>query len=129
MSLARFMQGRNGTDQFSLFTLFAGLILSLLASILRIPLLSFAGLALYVYTLFRVFSRNRDKRLAENRKYLSVSGNVRTKSLQFVRRIKNRKDYKYFRCPGCKVLLRLKRGTGEKEITCVRCGHQFRQKA
>jgi hypothetical protein len=27
------------------------------------------------------------------------------------------------------VLLRMKRGSGEKDITCVRCGHQFKQKA
>ena len=43
--------------------------------------------------------------------------------------MKNRKDYKYFKCPNCKVLLRLKRGCGEKEITCVRCQHRFKQKA
>ena len=127
-SIARFMQGRNGADNFSMFTLITGLIVSLLSRLIWPPL-SFIGFGLYVYTLFRMLSRNREKRLAENRKYLALSSGVRTKSIQFVRRVKNRKDYKYFRCPNCKVLLRTKRGTGEKEITCVRCGHQFRQKA
>ena len=129
MSVARFMQGRNGSDSLGFFTLVVGLICSLSAGFFGIPIMTYIGLGLYVYTLFRMFSRNREKRLAENRKYLTLSSNVKTKSLQFVRRVKNRKDYKYFRCPNCRVLLRLKRGTGEKEITCVRCKHQFRQKA
>ena len=128
-ALARFMQGRNGADNLSMFTLIAGLVISLLSHFFGIPLLWYVGFGLYICTLFRMFSRNREKRMAENRKYLALSSNVKTKTLQFVRRLKNRKEYKYFKCPNCKVLLRLKRGTGDKEITCVRCGHQFHQKA
>ena len=129
MSLARFMQGRNGTDNLCMFTLVTGLVLSLAASFLGLPLLSFAGLGLYIYTIFRMFSRNREKRMSENRKYLALTSGWRTKVRQFVRRLQNRKEYKYFKCPNCKLLLRLKKGTGDKEITCVRCNHQFHQKA
>ncbi len=125
----RFMQGRHGPDNLSMFTLIAGLVCSLLAMILGFPLLSFAGAGLYAYTLFRLLSRNNEARIAENRKYISLTSGWKTKSIQFTKRLKNRKDYKYFKCPNCKVLLRLKRGCGEKEITCVRCGHQFKQKA
>lgn len=128
-ALARFMQGRNGADNYSMFTLIAGLVISLLSRFIGLPVLGYVGLGLYIYTLYRMLSRNREKRMAENRKYLALSSGVKTKSLQFVRRVKNRKDYKYFKCPNCKVLLRLKRGTGDKEITCVRCNHQFHQKA
>ena len=129
MSLARFMQGRNGTDNLCMFTLVTGLVLSLAASFLGLPLLSFAGLGLYIYTIFRMFSRNREKRMSENRKYLALTSGWRTKVRQFVRRMQNRKEYKYFKCPNCKLLLRMKKGTGDKEITCVRCNHQFHQKA
>jgi len=129
MSLARFMQGRNGTDNLCMFTLVTGLVLSLAASFLGLPLLSFAGLGLYIYTIFRMFSRNREKRMSENRKYLALTSGWRTKVRQFVRRLQNRKEYKYFKCPNCKLLLRMKKGTGDKEITCVRCNHQFHQKA
>ena len=127
MSLSRFMQGRYGADNLGMFTLVAGLVVSLAGSFSGIFLLSVAGLILY--TLFRMFSRNREKRLAENRKYLALTNGIKTKTRQFFRRLKNRKEYKYFRCPECKVLLRLKRGTGEKDITCVRCNHQFHRKA
>ena len=128
-SLARFMQGRHGADNLGMFTLIAGLACTLLGSFTRIGIFSLLGTVLYFWTIFRMFSRNHEKRLAENRKYIELTSGWKLKSSQFVKRMKNRKNYKYFKCPNCKVLLRLSRGCGEKEITCVRCGHQFKEKA
>ena len=82
-----------------------------------------------ILTLFRMFSRNHEKRSAENRKYIELTSGWKTKLSQFIKRTKNRRDYRYFKCPNCKVLLRMKRGSGEKDITCVRCGHQFKMKS
>ena len=129
MSLVRFMQGRHGADNLSMFTLIAGLVLSLLATFTGIGLFSLLGFALYIWTLFRMLSRNQEARQKENRKYLELTSGWKTRLSQFWKRQQNRKEYKYFKCPNCKVLLRLKRGCGEKEITCVRCGHHFKQKA
>ena len=129
LSLARFMQGRHGPDNLSMFTLLAGLVLTVLSSFLRFAPLSFAGLVLYVLTMFRMLSRNHQARIAENRKYVELTSGWKTRISQFIKRTKNRRDYKYFKCPNCKVLLRLRRGTGEKDITCVRCGHHFKRKA
>ena len=128
-SLARFMQGRHGPDNLGMFTLIAGLASSLLGSFTGIGLLSLAGFVLYIMTLFRMFSKNNTKRFEENRKYIELTSGWKLKSSQFIKRMKNRRDYKYFKCPNCKVLLRMKRGSGEKDITCVRCGHQFKQKS
>ena len=69
--LSRFMQGRYGTDQLGMFTLITGLVLSLIASFARVPLLSFLGLGLYVLTLFRMLSRNKEARLKEKNAALS----------------------------------------------------------
>ena len=129
MSLARFMQGRHGADSLGMITLITGLACSLLGSFTRLSLLSLIGWILYIITLFRMFSRNHEKRLAENRKYIELTSGWKTKISQFIKRTKNRRDYKYFKCPNCKVLLRIKRGSGEKDITCVRCGFQFKQKS
>ena len=129
ISLARFMQGRHGADNLGMFTLFTGLACSLLGSFTRLGILSLIGLILYIITLFRMFSRNHEKRMAENRKYIELTSGWKTKFSQFLKRTKNRRDYKYFKCPNCKVLLRMKRGSGEKDITCVRCGFQFKQKS
>lgn len=128
-SLSRFMMGRHGADNLGMFTLVSGLVFSLLGSFTRIGLLSLIGLVLYIITLFRMFSRNHEKRMAENRKYIGLTSSWKTKTRQFFKRMKNRRDYRYFKCPNCRVLLRLKRGSGEKDITCVRCGFQFKQKS
>ena len=127
--LAIFMQGRHGPDNLGMFTLLSGLVASLLGSFTGIGLFSLAGFALYVTTVFRMLSRNNTKRIEENRKYIDLTSNWKLKSSQFIKRMKNSKDYKYFKCPNCKVLLRMKRGSGERDITCVRCGHQFKQKS
>lgn len=129
MWVSRFMEGRYGPDQFGIFTLVFGLVLSLLSGVIGLPVIGLLGTGLYIYTLFRLFSKNRNKRIAENQKYVALSSNTKTKARQFILRQKNKKDYKYFRCPQCKVLLRMKRGTGDKEITCAKCKHQFHQKA
>lgn len=126
---AKFMQGRRGADEFGLFTLIAAVVLSVLASVLGSGLMELASLALYVYTLVRMFSRNVAKRAEENRRYIARSEAWKTQGRQFVNRQKNRRDYKYFKCPQCHALIRLRRGTGEVDITCPRCQHRFKQSA
>lgn len=129
MNLARFMEGRYGVDYLGNFTLYTGLGLSLLDMFLGTGILGMAGFALYVITLFRMFSRNREKRMAENRKYVMLTSDWKKKFRQFRLRLKNSKQYKYFKCPNCKALLRLSRGCGQVHVTCARCKHEFDQKA
>ena len=128
-SFRAFMIGRYGGDQFSRVQVWTGFILYILAIITRIGLLSYLGLALYIWAFFRMFSRNIEKRAAENRLYLEKTANVRRSATQAMNRFKNRKEYKYFRCPQCSVRLRLKRGSGEKHIHCPKCHHEFTKKA
>ncbi len=128
-SLAQFMQGRHGADNLSMFSMFAGLAFYILDLFLGTGVLSLLGLALYIWTIFRMFSKNNEKRTAENQKYIALTGNWKTKFRQFKTRIKNRKEYKYFKCPKCHALLRLSRGCGETTVTCGRCHHEFKEKA
>ena len=79
--------------------------------------------------IFRMFSRNNDKRSAENRRYLAMTERRRTARRQAKARFQNRKKYKYFRCPGCRAWLRLPRGTGVVTVTCSRCHTSFTQKS
>jgi len=127
-AMIRFMEGRHGVDNLGMFTLIAGLVLSLLASLTGWPILSLAGLGLYVWTVFRMLSRNHEARLKENRKYIELTSGWKTKTRQTALRLKNSKEYKYFKCPQCRTLLRSRRGEGEKTITCPRCGKEFHQK-
>ena len=135
-----FMYGRNGADHLSMALLWAGLILYLLGGIVGsiaasvvFPilgiLLNMLGFACYVFCIFRMFSRNVDKRRAENRRYVTLMEKKKTERRQAKVRFQNRKTYKYFKCPSCKAWLRLSRGKGVVTVTCSRCHTSFTQKA
>ena len=126
---AAFMSGRNGIDQMSLVTLAASLVVQIIGSFTGSLILMIISLGLYAYTLFRIFSRKRSKRQEENAAFVTWYEQVKTKVKQFFLRLKLRKDYKYFRCPQCKTLIRIRRGGGEREIICPACKNTFRKKA
>ena len=128
-AFARMMQGRNGIDNLGYAALWAGLIISLLDTFIGTGLLSMLGTALYVYSIWRMFSRKLEKRAEENRRFAQFSATWTTKMKQFLLRLKNSREYKYFHCPQCRVLIRLKRGTGERMVHCPKCHHDFQQKA
>lgn len=129
--LAQFMYGRRGMDEFSRFLLIAVCVLILLSSffgsLLRsvFSLLELAGL---VYCYVRVFSRNIYKRQRENAWYLQKEKAV----LRWFRSLKDRwqqrKDYKFFRCPSCRTLLRVPKNRGKLLLTCRKCGNRFERK-
>jgi len=125
----KFMAGRYGADEFSRCIVIAGLILFVAAMLTGWGLLSLLATAMYIWGLFRMYSRNRTKRMEENARYLTIERRVRTSMRQFVNRLKNSKQYKYFRCPNCHARLRLPRGVGEVTVNCGQCKNSFRKKA
>jgi len=127
--LQRFMQGRYGGDQLTRFQLLSGLVIYLLSIIFRVGLLAYASFAMYAWAVFRMFSRNRVARMKENQRYLELTSKTRQKPKQYRLRFENRKEYKYFMCPKCHTTLRMRRGSGQRTVTCAKCGHQFEKKA
>ena len=123
------MSGRNGMDQLALATLVAGFALQIISSITGSALLMLLSFAAEVYTIFRVFSRKSYKREEENQRFSAWWNGTATKIRQFIKRVKLSRQYKYFKCPQCKTLLRMSRGEGEKEICCPKCQNRFRQKS
>lgn len=128
-SFQQFMQGRNGADPLSLALTWAGLFFYLVDLFVPLGLFSLLGLACYVWALFRMFSRNVEKRRAENARYLQLTGALRTQLRQARVRFQKRKEFKYFRCPKCHSILRLPRGVGEVTVTCGKCKNAFEKKA
>ena len=128
LRFAEWMKGRNGVDPLALATLAASLILQLAGSFPATAFLSLISLALYAWALFRVLSRKSYRREEENRRFLTWWYQISTRIRQFILRWKQRREFKYFKCPECKTLLRVSRGGGEKEISCPRCGHPTRVK-
>lgn len=124
-----FMIGRNGADQLSMAMLIAGIVLSLLTAITKLGIFNLLGLIVLILTIFRMFSRNLEKRRAENQKFVNFRANFGTNAKQLMNRLKNMKKYKYFKCPQCGARLRLPRKVGEVTVTCGKCKNQFKQKA
>ena len=127
VGLMRFMQGRNGVDELSMSALIAGIVFLFLSSLFGSFLMTLIGYILYGYALFRILSKNTAKRQEENRKYIAWSSHIRFETKAFFLRLKLRKEYKYFRCPGCRSRMRLQRGKGEVNMECPKCHKQFKQ--
>ena len=126
--LARFMIGRNGSDQLTRFIS----IVVCLALVLSLFLNSDAQLAIWflaivgaIYGYFRVFSRNVAKRRQENANFLRATASVRGYFRGLRERWVQRRDYRFFRCPSCRTLLRVPRGKGKIRVVCRKCGTSF----
>ena len=132
-AFARFMQGRHGIDHLGRATALAAFALSVVGVLFSLTpagrVLTYAAFAFYAVTLARALSRNNEARWRENAKYTQLMGRFGLWRRQTAAKLRNIRQYKYFKCPQCKTLLRLTRGTGEKEIHCPRCSHEFHKKA
>ncbi len=126
--LARFMAGRNGVDQLGRAVMLGTVILLLLSVLTHGRLSSvlfWLVLVGIVYMYFRMFSRNVTKRRAENAKFLSKTYSIRVYFRSLGERWRQRREYKFFRCPSCGTLLRVPRGKGKIKIVCRKCGNSF----
>ena len=132
--MSALLAGRYGSDHLNRFLCVVSLVLILSSTFTRAAapalssLLFMAGAALLVWCYIRMFSRSTEKRYAENVRYLSirnrVSGWFSDKREQF----RQRRDYAFFRCPGCRCTMRVPRGKGRLRITCRKCGYTFERK-
>lgn len=132
--LARFMYGRNGVDSLYKFSIVLYLVLVVIQAffvgtdfyrgvfglIIRILLMAFL-----VWTLFRFFSRNIQKRQAENRKFLNIKTSIKKFFYLRKRMFKDRKTHVYRRCPYCNCVLRLPKRKGNHSVTCPKCKKIF----
>ena len=127
------MQGRYGLDRLSQVMMIVGLIVVIIAGFVRRPLLVsnliyLVGVVLVVLGYIRVFSRNHQKRYAENEKFMQLTAGIRRLFGREKYMMKQRKDYRIFSCPGCKQKIRIPKGKGKIEITCPKCHTKFIKK-
>lgn len=125
-AFARFMYGRSGPDQLNTALLAAYLAVHVLRLFLTRfravwTVLGLIALILILIAFFRMFSKNIDKRRAENARFLNWWYPVRNRSAAAHQRRLD-KQHKYFTCKSCKTLCRVPAGKGKVEITCPKCG-------
>ncbi len=123
-----FMVGRYGQDHLNV-ALCVGAVVSWLLSILfRGWLWNVLYFVLLGLAFFRMFSRRIEKRRAENDRFLTYWWPIRRKLELSLRKLKERRTHKFFKCPSCRNTLRVPRGKGKVNITCPKCGERFQRK-
>ena len=127
-ALQRFMYGRYGNDQLNTFLLVLYLVLYVLSAITGFDLLNLLSTISIVICLFRMLSRNYDRRRAENAKFMKAAGPF-LQWLRLRRTIHKDKDHTYFKCPSCSQNLRVPKGKGKITVTCRSCGAVFQEKS
>jgi predicted RNA-binding Zn-ribbon protein involved in translation (DUF1610 family) len=126
--MARFMYGRNGTDQLGLFTLGAYLVVWLVQLLTGWVALAVVEYLLLFVTLFRMLSRNLARRREENTKFLQATRPVQRRWTTLRGRLRDR-EHRYFKCPNCGQQMRVPRGKGRITVHCRNCGASFEEKS
>ncbi len=128
--LRRFMYGRYGTDQLSMFLFVCYILLFLLEMFLKNTvaapiLMTLSYLIIFLY-FFRCLSRNIYRRQAENQRFLRMihpfKNYIKYLKLKFRERNGVKKLY---RCPKCHQIIRVPKGRGKIAITCPKCRFEF----
>ncbi len=138
----QFMQGRYGDDKFNkalrgLIAVCALIILILniaagrsaggrvISSLFLLVAIGATGLEL-----FRILSRNKSARNAENRWYMTkVRAPIVRKWSEMKKRREQSATHRFFKCPKCRQTVRVPKGKGRIRITCPKCGEIFERKS
>lgn len=133
-ALSRFMYGRNGADPLGMCAIWGAIALDIISLLVKkigvlSGILGILSTALVLWALFRVFSRNLEKRRAENAVFLQKVWWPLKQKYDSSRRQRMDKAHKYFTCPNCKTVCRVPSGKGKIVITCPKCGREIRGKS
>lgn len=112
-------------DQLSRFLNLFIIVLLIVSMLTKQMLLYLVAMGLLVYSYYRAFSRNREKRCAENMWYLQRTAKLRGYFATFGRDMKMRRTHHIYRCPGCGQKIRIPRGKGKIAVRCPKCGVEF----
>lgn len=127
----RFMTGRYGIDRLWRALLIFYLISVILANIVyRYSKIAYGALlvlstAIFIFALFRVFSKNIEMRRSENESWLRFTGKIRQRVIFQKNKWKQRKTHKFIKCKKCKRVLRIPKHKGKINVTCPHCKNQF----
>ena len=123
--LRNLMMGRYGPDHLNIAMIVVSLILNLLHAFLRVAPLMYVSFGLLLLALFRMMSRNINRRRKENDKFIRYWWPIRTRIGRSWANIKHRKTHRFIKCLGCSNTLRVPKGMGKLQITCPKCGERF----
>lgn len=122
--LERFLYGRNGPDTLYHICFWSAFVLAFFHLFWNVWPLALLYVALLGYALFRFFSKNVNKRRAENQAFVRFWRRIRQSISLAWKKLTDRK-HAYRKCPQCGGQLRLPRVKGTHTTRCPRCGTSF----
>ena len=122
----RFMYGRYGADSLYYTLLIVFLLLGFINTFLRSYILLVAADVLFIWALFRYFSKNIYQRREENRRFLDIIAKIKRFFKLNRDRIRDFKVCRYRKCRYCKSILRLPMRRGSHSVRCPRCQKSFK---
>lgn len=125
----RFMIGRYGTDQFSQFLVFAALLCIVLSFFFRSSLWRLLILVLIIFSYYRIFSKNHQKRYEENQRFLQAKGRFMSWFDKEKYLLGQKKDFRIYTCPGCRQKIRIPKGKGKIMVRCPKCRTEFAKRS
>ena len=123
-----FMYGRYGVDELNSFLSVGSLIFIVLDLFLGTGIFSGLGIAMWLYSIFRMYSKKHDKRRRELEAYLKLANPVKNWFRLQKRKWIDRNTHRYYKCAQCKGMLRVPKGKGKIKIRCPKCGAEIIKK-
>ena len=123
------MYGRYGIDTLGKWTVGLGLAIMLIAGWTSNSKLSLLSWVLIIYSYYRMFSRDYNRRYAENQKFLTWQNKIKYKVNNWKRNLTDRKTHHIYKCPSCGQKIRVPRGKGKIIVTCPKCRTEFQKRS
>lgn len=125
--IAMFMQGRYGNDKLNYLLLIITAVIYVIYIFVRSPWIFVISMVPFGLYIFRALSKNINKRVYENNRYVRIYTTVANFFKRQYYKIRDFKTHRYVKCPYCKSQLRLKKRTGTQKIHCPRCNEDFKK--
>lgn len=126
--MQRFMTGRYGYDELGHDLNIVAIVLLILSLFETLRPLNLFAMALWLWVVFRMYSRKTHKRMIERDHYLRWRKKIAGRFSTAKRAWSDRKTHRYFRCKSCGAVLRVPKGKGKVTVTCPQCGNEITKK-
>ncbi len=126
--MSKFLYGRNGFDNLAIVCNLIAFLLLVINIFAQNTVIYFIWVALFAYSMFRIYSKNIPKRYAENQKFMSMT-EVPRRYFKLLRlQWRDRAVSRYYICGKCHQIIKVPKGKGRIEIRCPKCGERFIRK-
>lgn len=124
----KFLNGRYGVDELYRFLLIVCLIIVITNLFIYSMVLRIIELIIFVFAIYRAFSKDTYKRSKENKKYLEIKSKIEGYFNYQKKKYKDRNTHMYKKCPKCRQKIRLPLRKGNHTVKCPNCKEIFEVK-